>query len=50
MGRLTLHILLSFAEFERQSIAERSRDKVAAARRKEPQKPTANYTAAGVVS
>ena len=34
MGRLTLNILLSFAEFERQIIAERTRDKMSAARRK----------------
>ncbi len=34
MGRLTLNILLSFAQFERETIAERTRDKMAAARRK----------------
>jgi site-specific DNA recombinase len=34
MGRLILHILLSFAQFEREIIAERTRDKIAAARRK----------------
>jgi DNA invertase Pin-like site-specific DNA recombinase len=34
MGRLTLNILLSFAQFEREIIAERIRDKVAAAKRK----------------
>ncbi|WP_224368754.1 recombinase family protein [Hyalangium versicolor] len=34
MGRLTLHMLMSFAEFEREMIAERTRDKMAAARRK----------------
>jgi site-specific DNA recombinase len=34
MGRLILHVLLSFAQFERELIAERTRDKVAAARRK----------------
>src|SRR5437660_4353375 len=34
MGRLTLHILLSFAEFERSLICERTRDKMSAARRK----------------
>ena len=34
MGRLTLNILMSFAEFERQTIAERTRDKMAAARKK----------------
>jgi site-specific DNA recombinase len=34
MGRLILNVLLSFAQFEREMIAERIRDKVAAARRK----------------
>jgi site-specific DNA recombinase len=34
MGRLTLNILLSFAEFERQIISERTRDKMSASRRK----------------
>jgi site-specific DNA recombinase len=34
MGRLTLNILLSFAQFEREIIAERTRDKVHSARRK----------------
>src|SRR5579872_7155158 len=34
MGRLMLNVLLSFAQFEREIIAERTRDKVAAARRK----------------
>lgn len=34
MGRLTLNMLMSFAEFEREMISERTRDKVAAARRK----------------
>jgi len=34
MGRLTLNILLSFAQFERKIISERTRDKIAAARRK----------------
>ena len=34
MGRLVLNILLSFAQFEREIIAERIRDKVASARRK----------------
>jgi site-specific DNA recombinase len=31
MGRLTLHVLLSFAEFEREIISERTRDKQSAA-------------------
>ena len=34
MGRLTLNILLSFAQFERELIGERVRDKVAASRKK----------------
>jgi site-specific DNA recombinase len=33
-GKLMMHILMSFAEFERQLISERTRDKVAAARRR----------------
>jgi site-specific DNA recombinase len=34
IGRLTLNMLLSFAQFERETIAERTRDKMHAARRK----------------
>lgn len=34
IGRLTLNILLSFAQFEREIIGERTRDKLSAARRK----------------
>lgn len=34
MGRLTLNVLLSFAQFEREVAGERIRDKVAASRRK----------------
>jgi site-specific DNA recombinase len=34
IGRLTLNILLSFAQFEREIIGERTRDKMSAARRK----------------
>ncbi len=34
MGRLTLNILLSFAQFERELIGERVRDKIAASRKK----------------
>jgi site-specific DNA recombinase len=34
MGRLMLNVLLSFAQFEREIIAERTRDKMAATRRK----------------
>src|SRR5262249_15311715 len=33
MGRLILNVLLSFAQFEREIIAERTRDKIAATRR-----------------
>src|SRR6476659_9532394 len=34
MGRLTLNVLLSFAQFEREVAGERIRDKIAASRRK----------------
>jgi site-specific DNA recombinase len=34
MGRLTLNVLLSFAQFEREVIAERVRDKIAASKRR----------------
>jgi hypothetical protein len=34
IGRLTLNVLLSFAQFERELISERTRDKMSAARRK----------------
>ena len=34
MGRLMLNVLLSFAQFEREIITERTRDKIAATRRK----------------
>ena len=34
MGRLTLNVLLSFAQFEREIISERTKDKMGAARRK----------------
>src|SRR5262249_52206501 len=34
MGRLILNVLLSFAQFEREIIAERTRDKIGAARKK----------------
>jgi len=34
IGRLTLNILLSFAQFEREIISERTRDKITAARKK----------------
>jgi DNA invertase Pin-like site-specific DNA recombinase len=33
MGRLTLNILLSFAQFEREITGERIRDKIAASKR-----------------
>ena len=34
LGRLSLNVLLSFAQFEKEIIAERTRDKISAARRK----------------
>jgi site-specific DNA recombinase len=34
LGRLTLNILLSFAQFERELIGERTRDKMSAVRKK----------------
>ena len=34
MGRLTLNILLSFAQFERELVSERTRDKIAMARKR----------------
>ena len=34
MGRLTLNVLLSFAQFEREVIGERVRHKIAASKRK----------------
>jgi site-specific DNA recombinase len=34
MGRLTMNMLMSFAEFEREMISKRTRDKIAGARRK----------------
>jgi len=34
MGRLTLNVLLSFAQFEREITSERIRDKIAASKRK----------------
>jgi len=34
MGRLTLNVLMSFAEFEREMISERTRDKIAASRKR----------------
>src|SRR6185312_12463574 len=34
MGRLVLNVLLSFAQFEREIISERTRDKIATTRRK----------------
>jgi site-specific DNA recombinase len=34
MGRLMMNVLLSFAQFEREIISERTRDKIAGARRK----------------
>ena len=34
MGRLTLNVLLSFAQFEREVTAERIRDKISASKKK----------------
>ena len=34
LGRLTLNMLLSFAQFEREAAGERIRDKIAASKRK----------------
>jgi len=34
MGRFTLKVLLSFAQFEREATADRIRDKIAASKRK----------------
>src|SRR5260370_37710316 len=34
MGRMVLNVLLSFAQFEREIIAERTRDKIAVTRRR----------------
>ena len=34
MGRLTLNVLLSFAQFEREVTGERIRDKIAASKKK----------------
>ena len=34
MGRLTLNVLLSFAQFEREVTSERIRDKIAASKKK----------------
>jgi site-specific DNA recombinase len=34
MGRLTLNVLLSFAQFEREVTGERIRDKIAASQKK----------------
>ena len=36
MGRLTLNVLLSFAQFEREVTGERIRDKIAASKKKGP--------------
>ena len=34
MGQLTLNVLLSFAQFEREATGERVRDKIAASKKK----------------
>jgi len=36
LGRLTLNVLLSFAQFEREMISERTRDKASALARNDP--------------
>jgi len=43
MGRLTLNVLLSFAQFEREVIGERIRDKVAASKKNEREAKTIRY-------
>jgi site-specific DNA recombinase len=53
MGRLTLNVLLSFAQFEREVIGERTRDKIAAARRRGKYaggRPPLGYDAAGTAA
>ena len=45
MGRLTLNMLMSFAEFEREMIAERTRDKIAARSRTRPPWPAVSASA-----
>jgi site-specific DNA recombinase len=42
MGRLILNVLLSFAQFERELISERTRDKIAAARQRQALRRTAH--------
>jgi DNA invertase Pin-like site-specific DNA recombinase len=54
MGRLTLNVLLSFAQFEREVTSERIRDKIAASKRKglwvgRERKITVNKAEAGTV-
>jgi hypothetical protein len=39
MGRLTLNVLLSFAQFEREVTSERIRDKIGASKMYGPQQP-----------
>src|SRR5262249_4605148 len=43
MGRLTLNILLSFAQFEREVTGERIRDKIAASKKKGLCQPSLGY-------
>src|SRR5215471_2763221 len=49
MGRLTLNVLLSFAQFEREVIGERIRDKIAASKKKgmDGRDPAAGLSASG---
>ena len=55
MGRLTLNVLLSFAQFEREVTSERIRDKISASKRKgytllKQNKPTASRSLATALS
>jgi DNA invertase Pin-like site-specific DNA recombinase len=50
MGRLTLNVLLSFAQFEREVAGERIRDKIAASKKKGPRRPSASSPRAVLVA
>ena len=50
MGRLTLNVLLSFAQFEREVTGERIRDKIAASKQKGMWFPPMAYSFADRVS
>ena len=47
MGRLTLNVLLSFAQFEREVIGERIRDKIAASKTEMKEAPLASRISSG---